>query len=248
MLGEVFVKQTIIFDLDDTLIHCNKYFHKAVDAFCSNMNNWFSEYNIGLLEIKSKQQEIDIERVVREGFADTHFSTSLIDTYCYFSKKTGRNKDKKEEQWINEIGESAYAKDLECYPFMIDVLNCLKEQGHNLYLYTAGNPIIQKRKIERVNIGDYFEERIFVTPHKNAQVLEGIIKKERLDKQNTWMIGNSMKSDIMPAVEAGIKAIYIPGLFEWSYDNVVLKDEHLSSFKTVESLKCLKDMFLEEAI
>lgn len=248
MLGEVFVKQTIIFDLDDTLIHCNKYFHKAVDAFCSNMNNWFSKYNIGLLEIKSKQQEIDIERVIREGFADTHFSTSLIDTYCYFSKETGRNKDKKEEQWINEIGESAYEKDLECYPSMIDVLNCLKEQGHNLYLYTAGNPIIQKRKIERVNIGDYFEERIFVTPHKNAQVLEGIIKKERLDKQNTWMIGNSMKSDIMPAVEAGIKAIYIPGLFEWSYDNVVLKDEHLSSFKTVESLKCLKDMFLEEAI
>nr|WP_253197425.1 HAD family hydrolase [Clostridium algidicarnis] len=248
MLGEDLVKQTIIFDLDDTLIHCNKYFHKAVDAFCNNMNNWFSEYNIGILEIRNKQQQIDIERVIREGFADTHFSTSLIDTYYYFSKKTGRNKDKKEEQWINEIGESAYAKDLECYPSMIEVLNCLKEQGHNLYLYTAGNPIIQKRKIERVNIGDYFEERIFVTPHKNAQVLEGIIEKERLDKQNTWMIGNSMKSDIMPAVEVGIKAIYIPGLFEWSYDNVVLKDEHLSSFKTVESLKCLKDMFLEEAI
>ncbi|WP_032123540.1 HAD family hydrolase [Clostridium amazonitimonense] len=242
-------KQTIIFDLDDTLIHCNKYFHGAIDTFSEKMCQWFGEYNIEFDEIKTKQQEIDIQRVIKQGFADTHFSTSLIDTYIYFSQKTGRARNKEEEKWINYIGESAYEQELECYPFMKDILNLLSEKGHKLYLYTAGSNTIQKRKIDRVNIGNFFQDRVFITPHKNAEVLEAIILKENLDKKNTWMVGNSMKSDIMPAVKAGIKAIFIPGLFQWEYDNVTLKDEHKESFITVQSLQQLRDIFIgEEAV
>lgn len=229
-------RQTIIFDLDDTLIHCNKYFHSAIDNFVDNIQKWFEEYNIDTKEVRLKQQEIDITGVTKHGFAKEHFTNSLLETYAYFCEKLDRAMNEDEEKIIIDIATSVYNQNFEPYPYMEDILEAMTKAGHKLYLYTAGNPIIQKKKVEVVGIGHFFQDRIYVTPHKNAEVLESIIAKENLDKNNTWMIGNSMKSDIMPAVQAGIKAIFIPGKFEWAYDNVKLENHHKEAFITIEAL------------
>lgn len=241
-------KQNIIFDLDDTLIHCNKYFLTAIDNFLDNMLNCFHEYDIDKEEIRTKQQEIDIKGVTKNGFAAEHFANSFLETYASFCEKFGKPKNTQEEAALKAIASSAYNQQFEPYPFMRDVLESMKGAGYNLYLYTAGNPIIQRKKVEIVNIAHFFGDRIYVTPHKNAEVLQSIIKKNNLDKEHTWMIGNSMRSDIKPAIEAGIKAVFIPGKFEWAYDNVTLEKHHNEAFITLESLDELKDLFFKKAV
>lgn len=239
-------KQTIIFDLDDTLIHCNKYFLEAIEVFAEKIKCWFSSCNLEIKEIKEKQQEIDIKGVSKHGFAAEHFAMSLLETYAYFSESLDRVRVSEEEEMLKDIAASAYNQSFEPYPSMREVLEFLYKQGHELYLYTAGSPKTQKRKVEIVGIGQYFGDRIFVTPRKNSEVLQSIIDKHNLDKESTWMIGNSMKSDIMPAVQVGIKAVYIPGLFEWAYDNVNLKDSEKQYFITLKALKEVSELFLEE--
>lgn len=239
-------KQTIIFDLDDTLIHCNKYFLDAIEVFAEKMKCWFTSWNLEIKEIKEKQQEIDIKGVSKHGFAAEHFAMSLLETYAYFSESLCRAMVSEEEEILKHIAESAYNQSFEPYPSMKEVLDFLSKEGHALYLYTAGSPTIQKRKVEIVGIAHYFGDRIFVTPRKNSEVLQTIIDKHNLDKESTWMIGNSMKSDIMPAVQVGIKAVYIPGLFQWAYDNVNLQESEKNSFITLKTLKEVSELFLEE--
>ena len=239
-------KQNIIFDLDDTLIHCNKYFHAVIDAFSEKVSEWFSNDSLSIEEVKKKQEEIDILGVTHHGFAAEHFKDSLIKTYVYFSEKFGREINEEDQLWIRALGKSAYEQNFEPYPFMLDILQALEKADHNLYLYTGGNSETQKKKIDIVGVEPFFKDRIYITPHKNADVLESIIEKEKLNKKDTWMIGNSMKSDIMPAIKAGINAVFIPGIYHWEYDNVKLQDEHKEAFITVNSLEELKGLFLQE--
>ncbi|GGJ28329.1 HAD family hydrolase [Paenibacillus hunanensis] len=228
--------QHLIFDMDDTLIYCNKYFNSILDEFISLVSGWFKEYGIEMDTIRQKQIEIDVAGVHQVGFASEHFPASLVETYRHFARLYGRPLAEREERQLRLLGSSVYEQEVEPYPGMVDTLEHLQQEGHTLYLYTGGETAIQQRKIDQMKLSTFFDDRIFIRQHKNIRALEEIITTQLLPRMDTWMIGNSLRSDVQPALQAALNTIYIKQEHEWAYDIVQLQTGTEQSFHTVAKL------------
>ncbi|PYI50641.1 HAD family hydrolase [Paenibacillus flagellatus] len=212
-------KQTILFDLDDTLIHCNKYFDDVLDQFADLMTTWFNGFSLQADEIKRKQYEFDSAGVHKLGFVADHFPDSLVQTYDHYTAVTGREPSETERKRLYDLGKSVYEfPDIEPYPNMAETLEHLRVQGHELFLYTGGESAIQHKKVKQMGLDAFFGDRLFVSSHKTTAVLESILSKHRFDRAKTWMIGNSLRTDVLPALETGINAIHIPAITEWQFN------------------------------
>ncbi|MOA11446.1 hypothetical protein D3C78_1313870 [compost metagenome] len=96
--------------------------------------------------------------------------------------------------------------------------------------------MIQQRKIEQMRLADYFQDRIFIRQHKNVEALEAILTSRYFSREQTWMIGNSLRTDIAPALSAGINSIYIKHPDEWTFNIIELHHELNQTMYTVASL------------
>jgi putative hydrolase of the HAD superfamily len=105
-----------------------------------------------------------------------------------------------------------------------------------LHLYTGGDPIIQRRKIESMNLERYFDDRIYVRQHKNTDALENILFEGRFDRANTWMIGNSIRTDVLPALHCGINAVYLKRETEWMYNVIPIDAQPSGALLTLTEL------------
>ncbi|GAB6930193.1 HAD family hydrolase [Paenibacillus sp. JCM 10914] len=228
--------QHIIFDMDDTLIHCNKYFDLILGDYLEWMTKWFQAYEVTTEAIRTKQAEIDVAGVHKLGFASANFPQSLIDTYHYFSSTYGRAQSALEEQQVYALGLSVYEQEIEAYPGMVETLAQLQSGGHHLHLYTGGESSIQERKIEQMKLAGFFEDRIYIRQHKDIEALEEILTLGSFNRTDTWMIGNSLRTDVVPALQAGINSIYIKQQREWHYNLVELKEEAHNILYTVSLL------------
>lgn len=229
--------QTVLFDLDDTLVHCNIYFEMVIEQFADELVTWFASDKLTADEVKKKQLEIDTARVAVQGFRPEHFPQSLIDTYRYFSSLTGRPTAKREEQSLRELGRSVYDQKVEPYPHMAETLDQMKGEGHELFLYTGGAAIIQERKIKALGLDSYFGDRIFIRRHKTTDALEHILQEQRFARERTWMVGNSIRTDIVPALETGIHAIHVPAILEWQFNVVDIQVQPKGAFLQVPTLR-----------
>jgi putative hydrolase of the HAD superfamily len=230
------MKQTLLFDLDDTLIYCNKYFHLVLEQFAEIMTSWFGGHGISGADILQMHAALDIAGVEAVGFQPDHFPNSLVDTYRHYSKMTGRPVSSREEERLWQLGHSVYSHEVEPYPHMEETLALLTKEGHELHLYTGGDWKIQQRKIERLNLQRYFGDRIYVRQHKNTAALEQILSQGAFDRSATWMIGNSLRTDVMPALQCGIHSIYLQRENEWSYNLVPIDTKPAGAFLTLQSL------------
>ena len=89
---------------------------------------------------------------------------------------------------------------------------------HELTLFTKGHPEEQKLKIDRSGLGAYFSHTAIVR-EKDAAAYASLARERELNARRTWMVGNSPKSDINPALEAGLNAVYIPHPRTWSLEH-----------------------------
>ncbi|REE80086.1 putative hydrolase of the HAD superfamily [Paenibacillus taihuensis] len=231
------MKQTILFDLDDTLIYCNKYFYFVIDQFTDLMTDWFRGYNITAAEIRDKQTEIDIAGVHLVGFKSDHFPQSFIDTYRHYSNLVGRRTSPVEEEQLWKLGRSVYEHDVEPYPHMEETLDELASRGHELHLYTGGELLIQERKIKQMQLERYFGPRIYVRSMKNIEAMESILREGKFNRPDTWMIGNSIRTDVIPALTTGINAIHMKADAEWAYNIVGIDVEPKGAFLTLNKLR-----------
>jgi putative hydrolase of the HAD superfamily len=229
--------QTILFDLDDTLVHCNKYFELVIEQFVDQMNTWFRGYGIQSKQIRAKQSELDVAAVQSHGFTAEHFPQSFVDTYEHYSELEGRPKSTTEVDFLYRLGFSVYEQqNIEPYPHMRETLTRLQKRGHELNLYTGGVEKVQLHKVEQLGLSDFFGDRIFVALHKNTEAMEHVLRKEQFDLDRTWMIGNSIRTDIVPAMENGIHSIHIPAIHEWDYNNIDIQVRPQSTFLRLSSL------------
>lgn len=236
------MKQQIMFDLDDTLIHCNKYFYLVIEQFVDAMTTWFQGYeSVTADAVRDKQTDIDIAGVAVFGFKSEHFPQSFVDTYVYFSDVTGRKRSRSEEDFLWKLGLSVYEHDNEPYPNMEQTLFALADAGHELHLYTGGESAIQRRKIDKLQLDRYFGSRIYIRRLKNSEALETILSEGAFERNRTWMIGNSIRTDVVPALTAGIHAIHMKTKSEWQYNVVQIDVEPKGAFLTLDQLKDVPD-------
>ncbi|WP_223066228.1 HAD family hydrolase [Paenibacillus caui] len=245
MKNKPVLRQHVIFDLDDTLIYCNKYFEMVLDQFTELLQDMFGPERIKPSEIRAKQIEIDVAGVHQIGFASHHFPQSLVETYRYFARLLDHPASKIEEARLVKLGLSVYDHTVEPYPGMVETLEILKKQGHELYLYTGGETRIQQRKIDQMRLSEYFDDRIYIRQHKNVQALEEIIGMHQFNRSLTWMIGNSLRTDIEPALTAGINSIYIKRPDEWAYNLIELQQKTNMIMYTTTSLEEVPSIIAE---
>lgn len=233
--------QTIFFDLDDTLVHCNKYFDLVIHRFAKLLADWFSSGRLAPETVKRKQLELDLASVEVNGFTTEHFPQSFVDTYLYFSRSLDRAPRQAEQDQVRALGKSVYDMKIEPYPHMVETLQTLQDEGHLLYLYTGGVPEVQFKKVVHLGLEAFFGDRIHVTRHKTNEAMEEMLSRLKVNREASWMIGNSLRTDIVPALEAGIHAVYIPASIEWQYNIVKVESRPQGAYLTLSSLKEVPD-------
>jgi putative hydrolase of the HAD superfamily len=234
-------KQNVLFNLDDTLVECNKYFRMVIEQFSVLLVDWFRDYQLSAEAVRQKQLELDLASVARYGITSKHFPQSFADTYAYFCAVYGIIPDPFRIKQLRRLGRSVYDFVSEPLPDMYETLTQLKQEGHDLFLHTAGDEAIQRKKIAQLQLSAYFENRIFVSRHKDTQALGRILNQMHFDPTETWMIGNSLRTDIMPGLELGVQVIYIPATEEWQYNMTNVTVEPRGAFLTLPSLKMVPD-------
>jgi putative hydrolase of the HAD superfamily len=232
------MKQHLLFDLDDTLIHCNRFFNEAREEFLHAMADFFRNYDLDLKMVDETQHRIDLSGIVEHGLGKNRFPESLVATYRLMCDKHGKKPDEREEKELLSIGYGVYVKPVELYPHALETLLKLKNEGHELYLYTGGDYEIQTSKVKRAGLEEIFPaHRRFISEHKNRSVLQNILESQNLRREHTWMIGNSARNDIRPALEEGIHAIHLPDKGGWAFDQADLNVPVRGKFHTLETIK-----------
>ena len=141
-----------------------------------------------------------------------------------------------EEDFLWKLGHSVYDFQAEPYPNMEETLLRAVSQGHELHLYTGGELLIQRKKIDQMQLDRYFGPRIYVRSKKNTEAMEGILQEGNFNRQSTWMIGNSIRTDVIPALTTGINAIHMKTDAEWIYNIVGIDVEPKGAFLTLNQL------------
>jgi putative hydrolase of the HAD superfamily len=192
----------LLIDADDTLWENNIYFEQAIHAFITFLNH----SQLTPEEVRAVLD--DVERLM--GYGSANFTRSLLETYRRLAEKDLQDED---IQHIQQFGEQIRSHPLQLLDGVAETLSYLSPR-HNLVLLTKGDLEEQRLKVERSGIEQRFQ-RVIIVQEKNVATYHRVIRELQVDAKLAWMIGNSPRSDINPALAAGLNAIYIPHPHTW---------------------------------
>ncbi len=198
--------QTLLVDADDTLWENNVYFERVIVKVQEMLGPW----GVSPAEFRASLNMAERRHIVTHGYGTENFTRSLVLT---FERYLGRGADPSLAERVRELGLGIMNHPMEILDGVRETLEYLG-QRHTLFLVTKGDPVEQSRKIEASQLGAYFEG-VEILSEKNADTFQGLLGKYFWDPQRTWMIGNSPRSDINPAIRAGINAVFIPHPHTW---------------------------------
>ena len=234
-------KKTFIFDLDDTLIanlHDYSFAQLRFVEFVINRLGWNKAPDAQT--IINLQVEIDKKNVAKYGFGIERFPTSTKETYQMICEGVGI-KDNVGAEVAYTIGMTAFNKERYkkkgLVPGAEETLDYLIAQNDEIILCTKGDKKVQEMKIEAINAVKWFNDQIYIVDRKNEGVLNQIVGDR--EKNDVYHVGNGIKSDVNPALEAGIRAIYIPRE-TWAYEkdhNGKTESNRLIELKNIVEIK-----------
>jgi putative hydrolase of the HAD superfamily len=206
------MRQHLIIDADDTLWENNIYFERAFGEFV----DFLAHSTMSAGEIRDVLDEIEAANARTHGYGSLNFGRNLRQAYERLAERTVEPDDL---QTIMRFAERILEQPIEMIPGVPETLAYLS-QRHELTMFTKGHPEEQKLKIERSDLSRFFDHMAIVR-EKNAPAYQVLVEQRCMDRERCWMIGNSPKSDVNPALEAGLNAVFIPHAHTW----VLEKDE-----------------------
>ena len=198
--------QTLLIDADDTLWENNVYFERAIARFISFLNH----HEFTPEQVREVLNDVERECIVKHGYGLHSFAHALVDTFERLSPVPVTPELHEQVLGFTRIIEN---HDIEFLPEVPQTLEYLS-QRHRLILVTKGAQAEQSGKVERSGVKKYFAATEIVA-EKNAEIYAHIAKKYDCSRDSTWMIGNSPKSDINPALAAGLHAVFVPHGDTW---------------------------------
>ncbi len=207
--------QTLLIDADDTLWENNIYFERAIAKFISFLDH--QEHSPEAVRLVLNDVERD--SIVKHGYGLHSFAHSLVETFETLSvDPVTPELHERIRSFANQIADHP----IEVLPGVSETLQYLGER-HRLIMMTKGNPAEQSGKIERSGLKEYFSA-IEIVAEKDEAIYRSALAKYALPADTTWMVGNSPKSDINPALAAGLHAVFIPHDNTW-----ILEHEELAT-------------------
>ncbi len=221
--------KVIAFDADDTLWHNEPIFYSAKDKFSRLLSNYHTEEWIA-----QRLDEAEIRNIQHFGYGIKGFTLSMIETAIELTegRVTG-----------NEIQEIlSFAREMLAAP--IELLDGVREtiqelsKSYNLIVITKGDLFDQETKLARSGIGDFFSNFEIVSK-KDKRTYENITHKYGIVPTEFVMVGNSLRSDILPVLEIGAVAVHVPYKTEWFHEAVTEQELIGKVFVRLEQINLL---------
>lgn len=200
----------LIMDADDTLWENNIYFEQATHEFITFLNH----SRLSHQEVRAVLDEF--ERLM--GYGSVNFTKSLVETYRRLAEKDLQEEDIEK---VRRFGEQIRTHPMQLLNGVRETLVYLSPR-HDLFMLTKGDSEEQKLKVERSGIEEFFKQVVIVS-EKDVTTYHQIVNELQIDPQRTWMIGNSPRSDINPALTAGLNAVFIPHPYTWHLEHEEVK-------------------------
>ena len=207
--------QTLLIDADDTLWENNIYFERAIANFISFLNH--HEYSPE--QVREVLNQVERESIVSHGYGLHSFAHSLVQT---FERLAVEPLTPALHETINGFAHTIAEHPVEILPGVPETLQYLSRTP-SPDSDDQGRRAEQSGKVERSGLKEYFSA-VEIVSEKNVPTYHSVISKYDLLPDATWMIGNSPKSDINPALAAGLNAVFVPHGDTW-----ILEHEEVDS-------------------
>jgi putative hydrolase of the HAD superfamily len=205
--------QTLLIDADDTLWENNIYFERAIAAFISFLDH--QEYSPA--EVRQTLNTVERETILAHGYGLSSFTRSLID--CFDRLSPSQPTEERRER-VRGFARAIAEQEIELLPGVAETLADLAGR-HHLILMTKGNHAEQVDKFARSGLAPYFAA-VEIVAEKDPQAYRDVILRQNIAARSAWMIGNSPKSDINPALAAGLHAVFLFHKDTWVLEHATL--------------------------
>lgn len=223
----------LIFDADDTLWENNVYFEEVFDQFC----DYLAHSSMAPAEIRAVLDEIERVNAKINGYGSRNFARNLAACYQHLAEKQISEAD---TNAIIELAHAIMAKPVQLIDGVAETLSQLSGR-HDLLLFTKGDPQEQQDKIERSGLSAFFAHTAIVK-EKDETAYRRLAHQRECCPERTWMIGNSPKSDINPALAAGLNAVFVPHARTWTLEREEVPSDHPRLLR-VETIRELTEHF-----
>jgi len=244
--------EVVIFDGDDTLWEMQRRYTNATNKFCNEMSSLGYEIE----DVKEKLIQVDCDNVDLHQFSKERFPISMGETYVYFCESVGNPIDEEVQNTLEKIGGQVFQfeENLSIIDGAFDLLRELSG-NYRLIFYSGGDEDIQEKKLQVTGLVEFFNpEDVIITNIKTESSLDQVLKSRDISVDKTWIIGNSLRSDIEPALNLGLNCIYYNNPDgEWDYDKKVFdRSKYVDSlweiFSLLDVLKIIKNPRAEDKV
>ena len=202
--------QTLLIDADDTLWENNVYFERAIAAFISYLNH----HTYTPAEVRHTLNAVERETILSHGYGLTSFTRSLLE--CFERLSPEPTTEEKRER-VTGFARAIAEQEIELLPAVAETLADLATR-HRLILMTKGNHAEQADKLSRSGLASFFNA-VEIVAEKDPAAYHAVIAHHELRPHTSWMIGNSPKSDINPALAAGLHAVFLFHKDTWTLEH-----------------------------
>ena len=224
----------LIFDADDTLWENYIYFERAFEEFVAFLDH----SSLTARQVRDVLDEIEATNNKIHGYGSLNFGRNLGQCYQRLAEREIRADDLKA---VMGFAERILDCPMEVIEGVPETLAYLSER-HDLTLFTKGHPEEQKLKIDRSGLGGYFAHTAIVR-EKDAAAYRRLAEERGMAPERTWMIGNSPKSDINPALAAGLNAVFVPHAHTWVLERQEIVESGKGKLLVVERFADLRGHF-----
>ena len=217
--------KVIAFDADDTLWVNEPYFREAEDKFCALLEDYLPQHSVAHELFKT-----EIRNLPLYGYGIKGFMLSMIETILEVTEGTASLEMISK---VIQFGKEQLNKPIELLEGIDAVLEALKGD-YRLVVATKGDLVDQERKLQKSGLENFFHH-IEIMSEKHEKDYLKLLKHLDCKPENFLMIGNSLKSDVLPVLQLGGHAVHIPFHTTWAYEVVEHHVEH-ANFKSVETI------------
>ncbi|HCL06049.1 MAG TPA: HAD family hydrolase [Chitinophagaceae bacterium] len=218
--------KVIAFDADDTLWVNEPYFRETEDRFCELLEDYLPHHSVA-----RELLQMEIRNINLYGYGVKGFMLSMIEAAMELSNKTIKV-DVIEK--IIGLGKELLEKPIVLLDEVEDVLQSLQGK-YKLVVATKGDLLDQERKLRKSGLEHYFHHIEIMSEKKEADY-QKLLKHLDIQPAAFMMLGNSLKSDVLPVLELGGHAVHIPYHTTWAHETIDKDIEH-ANFRQVESIK-----------
>ncbi len=218
--------RVLVFDADDTLWENNVLFERVIDDFLA----WVDHPTLDRVEIRAILDDIERANTVVHGYGSKVFLHSLGECLERLRERPATERERRE---IDDLAVALAHHEVELMPGVAETLDELAGR-HELLLLTKGDPEEQQRKLDASGLLHHFRAA-HVVMEKDTDTYRRLARDHPFDPAVAWMIGNSPKSDILPARAAGMGAVFIPNDETWVLEHAEVDPDdagvlHLTAF------------------